>query len=196
MYRVTRKFDAFSSSRTHTDAIFASLSHPYSRYGSLLSLFPQVLPSFLLVSLPSVGTASPRLSTRHLFAGAIWKFNACALARKITLPFQLPPIYSHARSKLSLTFSDLCLHIHKHVDTDTHTFIVLFTHFWLTTENFILTFVRSRYFSCRYMRIYLLIMSYSDFIFRELPPNLFYIKIQNFFIFHFSVWREKDYAKC
>lgn len=33
----------------------------------------------------------PRLSTRHLFAEAIWKFNACALTRKITPPFRHPP---------------------------------------------------------------------------------------------------------
>lgn len=39
-----------------------------------------------------VGTVFPRLSTRHLFAGAIWKFNACALARKITAIPTHPPL--------------------------------------------------------------------------------------------------------
>lgn len=59
---------------------------------------------------PQVGMVFPRLSTRHLFAGAIWKFNACALTRKITA---IPTPTHRARSKLSLTFPDLSAYTYR-----------------------------------------------------------------------------------
>lgn len=109
-----------------------------------------------------------------------------------------PPTHMLVQNYLSRFPTSACTFTtcrHRHTYTHVHYII----HSLLTDGGklcIILTFVRSRYFSCRYMRIYLLIMSCSDFILRELPQNLFYIKIQNFFIFHFFVWREKDYANC
>lgn len=79
----------FLSAR-YANTIAAPLSRPFSRRPSLLafsytrsSLLPilSLLIPLLTYRLSShVGTVFPRLSTRHLFAGAIWKFNACALA--------------------------------------------------------------------------------------------------------------------
>lgn len=109
------------------------------------SFFPS-LPSFFLLSfsLPRIGTIFPRLSTQHLFAEAIWKFNACVLTRKIAIsPFWRPTSYRRfAFETISHVFRLLCAracvthtylppHTHTHARTHAHVFVALQTEkFW------------------------------------------------------------------
>lgn len=87
----------------------------------------------------------------------------------------------------TLTLFDLCMHKHVDTDTHTHTFIILFFQSRLTVENFILSSLSLDLVTSHVSTFgYLLIMSYSNFILRELPQNLFYIKYKFFFIFPFE----------
>lgn len=124
---------------------------------------------------PSHGLARlvfPRLSTRHLFAGAIWKFNACALARKITA---IPTPTHRARSKLSLVFRPLLIHTHKHIFTITHLSLFrrcrkILTGHYPRNSRWVWTLL------CASTRIHVLYRAMLTPISRQFPQNLFTLR--------------------
>lgn len=109
---------SFFSFATYADTISAPLSRPFSQRGSLFafSSIRKYLPSPFSTRFPNpqVGMVFLRLSTRHLFAGAIWKFNACALTGKITAI----PTSTHCAFE---TISHISRPPRAHVQTNTRT---------------------------------------------------------------------------
>lgn len=187
---MTSNFDASFSSRTYTPTPFSR--HYRTRIHDTALSFRFFHRCYLLFC------SFPYFRLARLFHAYLRGTYLPGLSGNLTLapspersPYHFdlhPPTHSHPRSKLSLTLSDLRMHIHRHVDTDKHTFVTLFTHSWLTVENFVLSSLS-----------FTLVTSHVDadifinyvmfgFCFKRIATKFYITKYK---IFYFVIFQEK-----